>query len=102
MNGKKPKIPKCVYANWKYCWQRVGNSIFVREYGIPDEKQCAACLAAHVNWGDGATRRPLTKNEMLLEIGKLKLEKCANCGEMRIIVENGRCQKCQDIANGTD
>lgn len=92
----KVKIPKCIYADWRYCWQRDDTSLWVREYKKPDRSECAACLAALINWGENATRRPITQDEMLLEIGKLKLEKCANCGKKAIIVENGRCKKCQD------
>jgi hypothetical protein len=71
----------------------------VREFGKPDEKQCAACLGALINWGNDATRRPITKNEMLVETGRKKLENCANCGKLSIIVENGRCQHCQDLVD---
>jgi len=64
----KPKIPKCLFANWKYCWQhsRSGPDYYKPQrqtYDI-DGSMCAACLAAHVNWGNGATRRPLTKEEV--------------------------------------
>jgi len=68
----KEVYPKCVYADWKYCWQRIGNSIMVSRYKVVDETKCAACLAAHVNWGDGATRRPMTKEEILKEKEKAK------------------------------
>jgi len=67
MKHIKEKYPKCIYANWKFCWQRVGNSIWVYKYGVPDESKCAACLAAHINWGEGATRRPMTKEEIKKE-----------------------------------
>lgn len=94
---KKPKIPKCIYANWKYCWQRKGNSFSVREYGTPDTKECAACLTALVNWGEDATRRPITKDEMLVETGQKNLEKCVYCGKLAITDSNGRCQKCKNL-----
>lgn len=89
----KPKIPKCVWAKWRYCWQR--HSVDGKMYFI-NPMHCAACIAARINWGDGASLRSLSKEEMLAEIGKLKRAKCANCGKIEIIVENGRCRTCQD------
>jgi hypothetical protein len=65
---KKPRltIPKCIYANWKFCWQRnVGNNhtFWVDNYKKPDPEECAACLSAFNAWGDGADRRPISKEE---------------------------------------
>lgn len=64
---KKPKILKCIYANWRYCWQREGDTFYLRKYGEIDKKECAACLSALINWGNDATRRPLTKDEVYKE-----------------------------------
>jgi hypothetical protein len=63
-------IPVCIYAKWKRCWQRnVGENYtyWVKNYGKPDSKECAACLGALINWGDGADRRPITKDEAQTE-----------------------------------
>lgn len=74
---KEPRsFPKCIYADWKYCWQRnteykTYNSYQL--YYVINESKCAACLAAHINWGDGATRRPLTKEEIQKEKEGLKI-----------------------------
>jgi len=59
--------PKCIYADWMFCWQRIGNSFWVREYKVADPKECAACLGAFINWGVGATRRPMNKAEIQKE-----------------------------------
>jgi hypothetical protein len=73
----KPKYPQCIYSNW-YCWQRVdgpNQTYWVKNYGKPDPKECAACLAAHLDWGDGALRRPMHKEEILKEKELYKLKK---------------------------
>jgi hypothetical protein len=73
----KEVYPKCIYANWKFCWQRANkigsHTYWVAEYGKPDPKECAACLAAQINWGDGASRRPMTKEEVIKEKEALKI-----------------------------
>ena len=73
---KQPRtLPKCLYANWKYCWQRRKEyktySSYQLQYMI-DDKQCAACIAAQINWGDGADRRPLAKEEVQKELEAMK------------------------------
>lgn len=73
---KQPRtIPKCPWANWKYCWQR--NSDYktyasMQLYYVIDEKKCAACLSAYMVWGEGADHRPQTKEEMKKELEALK------------------------------
>lgn len=44
----------------------------MRTLGIPDESFCAACIAARVNWGDNASRRSISKDEMLRELKDAK------------------------------
>jgi hypothetical protein len=81
---KQPKfIPHCLYADWKYCWQRKTDFKTYASYQlyyIIDESKCAACLAANINWGDGADRRPISKEEMQKEMEKLKVEREPNKG----------------------
>jgi hypothetical protein len=73
---KFPKIPKCFWADWRYCWQRCRSSpnyerIEKQIYEI-DLDLCSACIAARINWGENATRKPLTKEEMHKEIESRK------------------------------
>ena len=65
----KPReiYPKCLWNENSFCWQRIGNSFSVREYKVPEPKECAACLGAFINWGVAAIRRPMHKAEITKE-----------------------------------
>ena len=58
---KKRFVAKCIYGPNKYCWQI--DSYAIREWKKPNTDECAACLSAHINWGEGALRRPLNSDE---------------------------------------
>jgi len=73
---KQPRtLPNCIYAKWKYCWQRNKDYKSYSSYQLyymVDETKCAACLGALINWGQGADRRPLSKEEVQKELETMK------------------------------
>jgi hypothetical protein len=76
MEKSKIKIPPCLWAKQRWCWQR--NSYDsrtvtsrVQEWHINEDK-CAACIAARINYGDYSLHHPLTKLELTEECNPTK------------------------------